>query len=62
MTKFEDPKACTILLREASKDISNEIERNLQDAMHVARNVMMDSRLVPGVGAVEMALSHVSAF
>ena len=62
LTKCEDPKACTILLREASKDILHEIERNLQDAMHVARNVMMDPRLVPGGGAAEMALSHVSAF
>merc|ERR1712117_783952 len=28
----KDPKACTILLRGASKDILNEAERNLQDA------------------------------
>ena len=34
-----DPKACTILLRGASKDILNEVERNLQDALHVARNI-----------------------
>ena len=26
----QDPKACTILLRGASKDILNEVERNLQ--------------------------------
>lgn len=26
----EDPKACTVLLRGASKDILNEVERNLQ--------------------------------
>ena len=26
--------------------------------MHVARNVLLDGRLVPGGGAVEMALSH----
>ena len=49
-----DPKACTILLRGASKDILNEVERNLQDAMHVARNICLDPRLVPGGGAVEM--------
>merc|ERR1711885_57940 len=54
----KDPKACTILLRGASKDILNEVERNLQDALHVSRNVMMDPRLVPGGGAAEMALSH----
>ena len=40
----------------------NEVERNLQDAMNAARNVMMEPYLVPGGGAVEMALSHVSLF
>ncbi len=53
-----DPKACTILLRGASKDILNEVERNLQDAMHVARNIYMDPRLVAGGGAVEMEVSR----
>eukprot|EP00051_Salpingoeca_urceolata_P005439 m.73278 g.73278 ORF g.73278 m.73278 type:complete len:538 (-) comp14334_c0_seq1:65-1678(-) len=53
----KDPKACTILLRGASKDILMEVERNLLDAMNVGRNVIMDPRLVPGGGATEMALS-----
>ena len=56
----ESPKACTILLRGASKDVLAEVERNLQDAMNVARNVMVDPRLVAGGGAGEMALSVVS--
>lgn len=34
------------------------MERNLHDAMGVARNVMLDPRLVPGGGAVEMAISR----
>ncbi|KAJ3998978.1 chaperonin Cpn60/TCP-1 family [Lentinula boryana] len=50
------PRACTILLRGPSKDILNEVDRNLQDAMSVARNVIMDPRLVPGGGAIEMAV------
>ena len=54
----EDPKACTILLRGANKDVLNETERNLADAMSVARNVLMDARLVPGGGAIEMAISQ----
>eukprot|EP01027_Heterolobosea_sp_BB2_P022637 GEZU01033382.1.p1 GENE.GEZU01033382.1~~GEZU01033382.1.p1 ORF type:complete len:556 (+),score=209.76 GEZU01033382.1:109-1776(+) len=54
----KEPKACTILLRGASKDVLNEIERNLQDAMCVVRNIMFDPRLVPGGGAVEMAVSQ----
>lgn len=51
------PKACTILLRGASKDILAEIERNLQDAMCVARNIFLDPAVVPGGGAVEMSVS-----
>jgi len=61
LVQCKNPKACTIMLRGASKDILNEVERNLQDAMNVARNVMVDARLVPGGGAVEMALAHVSS-
>ncbi|KAN0055358.1 hypothetical protein ACTA71_008469 [Dictyostelium dimigraforme] len=54
----KEPKACTILLRGASKDILNEVERNLTDALNVARNIVLDPRLVPGGGAIEMALSQ----
>ncbi|SLM33434.1 t-complex protein 1 subunit gamma [Lasallia pustulata] len=57
ITHCKYPKACTILLRGPSKDILNEIERNLQDAMAVARNVMFHPRLSPGGGATEMAVS-----
>ncbi|KZF25299.1 chaperonin complex component, TCP-1 gamma subunit [Xylona heveae TC161] len=57
ITKCREPKACTILLRGPSKDILNEIERNLQDAMFVARNVIFHPRLSPGGGATEMAVS-----
>lgn len=57
MTKCEDPKACSILLRGASKDVLNEIERNLHDALGVARNVMINPKLVPGGGAIEMELA-----
>jgi T-complex protein 1 subunit gamma len=57
LTKCQSPKACTVLLRGPSKDILNEIERNLHDAMGVARNVMFSPRLSPGGGATEMAVS-----
>ncbi|CAI5482297.1 unnamed protein product [Closterium sp. Yama58-4] len=57
LVECKEPKACTVLLRGASKDILNEMERNLQDAMGVARNVVVDPRLVPGGGAVEMSVS-----
>jgi len=54
----QDPKACTILLRGASKDILNEVERNLQDALNVARNLYLEPALVPGGGAAEMEVAH----
>lgn len=57
VTECKDPKACTILLRGASKDVLSETERNLQDALHVARNLILEPRIVPGGGAIEMALS-----
>lgn len=57
LTQCEDPKACTVLLRGPSKDILNEVERNLQDAMGVARNVIWNPRLCPGGGATEMAIA-----
>lgn len=52
------PKACSILLRGASKDVLNEVERNLGDGMNVLRTIYLDPRLLPGGGATEMALAH----
>ena len=46
-----------ILLRGPSKDIINEIDRNLAGAMFVARHVIFNPRLAPGGGATEMAIS-----
>ncbi|GAB4816804.1 hypothetical protein N2152v2_003850 [Parachlorella kessleri] len=54
----KEPKACSIVLRGASKDVLNEVERNLHDAVGVARNVCLDPRLVPGGGVAEMAVSR----
>ena len=53
----KEPKACTILMRGASKDVLNEMERNLQDAMQVARNVVFEPLLLPGGGATEMEVA-----
>ncbi|XP_029514156.1 T-complex protein 1 subunit gamma [Oncorhynchus nerka] len=58
VTECKDPKACTILLRGASKEILAEVERNLQDAMQVTRNVLLEPSLLPGGGAAEMAVSQ----
>jgi len=56
-TECVEPNACSIILRGASKDVLNEIERNLHDALGVARNVVMDPFLAPGGGALEMELA-----
>ncbi|KAI5316214.1 hypothetical protein L3X38_045390 [Prunus dulcis] len=53
----KEHKACTVLLRGPSKDLLNEVERNLQDAMSVARNVLKNPKLVPGGGATELTVS-----
>ncbi|KAJ7690750.1 chaperonin Cpn60/TCP-1 family [Mycena rosella] len=57
LTERRTPKACSILLRGPSKDILNEIDRNLVDAMSVARNIVLNPMLAPGGGATEMAIS-----
>lgn len=57
LDECDDPKACTIILRGGSKDVLNEVERNLHDAMEVVRNVVYDPKLLPGGGATEMAVS-----
>ncbi|KAI5179657.1 T-complex protein 1 subunit gamma [Nematocida sp. AWRm80] len=56
--KCKAPKACTILLRGQSKDILNELERNIYDALYVTRNAYTTSSFVRGAGAIEMALSQ----
>jgi len=58
IVECKNPKACTVILRGGSKDVLNEIERNLTDAMSIARNILFDPKLVPGGGAVEMSLAQ----
>ena len=53
----DKPKACTILLRGTAKDTLNEIERNLHDALAVAKNIIVEPMLLPGGGATEMAVA-----
>jgi T-complex protein 1 subunit gamma len=56
-TECASPKACSILLRGPSKDILNELERNLHDALGIARNMMLSSSVVVGAGAAEMSMA-----
>uniref|UniRef100_A0A1I8HM91 T-complex protein 1 subunit gamma n=1 Tax=Macrostomum lignano TaxID=282301 RepID=A0A1I8HM91_9PLAT len=57
-TICRNPKACTIVLRGPSKDILNEMDRSLNDALNVARNIVLKPKLCPGGGAFEMAIAH----
>ncbi|CCW65078.1 unnamed protein product [Phytomonas sp. EM1] len=49
--------ACSIVLRGASKDTLNEIERNIHDGMCVARNIILEPRIVYGAASCEMQVS-----
>lgn len=57
LVECEDPKACTVILRGGTKDVLNEIERNLHDAFNVSRNILVEPMQVAGGGATEMAIS-----
>lgn len=57
MTECQEPEACSIILRGASKDVLNEMERNLHDCLAVAKNIFVNPKLVPGGGAIEMEVS-----
>ncbi|PAA49694.1 hypothetical protein BOX15_Mlig012959g2 [Macrostomum lignano] len=58
LVQCRNPKACTIVLRGPSKDILNEMDRSLNDALNVARNIVLKPKLCPGGGAFEMAIAH----
>jgi len=57
MTECKNPRACSVVLRGASRDVLNEMERNLADAFCVARNIILEPRLLPGGGAIEMEMA-----
>nr|UXY87075.1 T-complex protein gamma SU [Cryptomonas sp.] len=50
--------SCTIVLFGSSKDILDEIERNLYDAIGIAKSIIYKPRISPGGGATEFAISN----
>ena len=54
----EDSGISTIVLRGATMNMLDDMERAVDDAVHTARQLCKDARLVPGGGAVEMELAH----
>ncbi|KAG0442059.1 T-complex protein 1 subunit gamma [Dictyocoela muelleri] len=56
--RCKKPKAISILLKGTSRDILNELERNLYDALKVAKTLSFSQKLVPGGGAIDLYLSN----
>ncbi len=53
----KNPKAVSILVRGANDMVLDEVERSLQDALHVLRNVMREPKVLPGGGAPEVEVA-----
>ena len=49
----KNPKAVTIVIRGASKNVIDEAERSLHDGLCVVRNAIEDGKIVAGGGAPE---------
>lgn len=59
----EDAAVATIVLRGATMNALDDIERAIDDAVNTAKQVCKDGRMVPGAGACEIELaSRVAAF
>ncbi|WP_461867034.1 thermosome subunit beta, partial [Thermococcus sp.] len=53
----KNPKAVTILVRGGTEHVVDEVERALEDAIKVAKDVMEDGAILPAGGAGEIELS-----
>jgi T-complex protein 1 subunit epsilon len=50
-------KAVTIIVKGGSKTVVEEAKRSIHDGLCVARNMIVDNRIVPGGGAIELSCS-----
>jgi len=59
VTGCKNPKAVSILIRGGTEHVVDEIERSLQDALHVVAKAIEDGKIVVGAGAAatEIALA-----
>ncbi len=57
ISEVKDPRSVTILIRGASKYVTDEAERAINDALCVVRDVIEDGRIVVGGGATEVELA-----
>jgi T-complex protein 1 subunit gamma len=58
ITGCKNFSSCTILLFGASRDVLDEVERNFFDALHIAKSIFLNPKIIPGGGASELALSN----
>jgi T-complex protein 1 subunit theta len=59
----EDTSVATILVRAATENVLNDIERAVDDGVHAVRTICEDSRLLPGAGSHELEISkRIKAF
>ncbi|USH00190.1 TCP-1/cpn60 chaperonin family protein [Thermococcus argininiproducens] len=53
----KNPKAVTILIRGGTEHVVDEVERALEDAIKVAKDIVEDGKIVAGGGASEIELA-----
>lgn len=56
--KTRDSKIATVIIRSASPNILDEVERAIDNAVNVVRCVTRDPHFLPGAGATEIELAH----
>merc|ERR1719198_1017389 len=56
--KSRDAKIATVVLRSASPNVLDELERSIGNAVNVVRSVARDPHFVAGAGATEIELAH----
>merc|ERR1712183_28132 len=56
--RTRDSKIATIVLRSASPNVLDELERCVDNAVNVVRSACKDPAFVPGAGATEIELAH----
>ncbi|OYT29125.1 thermosome subunit [Thermoplasmatales archaeon ex4572_165] len=57
VTKCNNPKAVSILIRGTTEHVTDELERALHDALSVVKVAMEDGKMTPGGGAAAIAIS-----
>ncbi|AMM54246.1 thermosome subunit beta [Pyrococcus kukulkanii] len=53
----KNPKAVTILIRGGTEHVVDEVERALEDAVKVVKDILEDGKIIAGGGAAEIELS-----